>query len=447
MILDEIVAKRKEFYKEKEKEISLDNLLVQIGSIKKEHKLYELCKEKNFILFTECKKASPSKGIISNDYPYLEIAKAYEKAGTDVISCLTEPNYFLGSDEHFKEIRKNVNCLMLRKDFIFSSYQIFESKVMGADVILLICAILTEEELKAYLCLTENLGMCALVEAHDEDEINKAIRCGAKVIGVNNRNLKDFSVDFTNALNLRKKYPNIYMISESGVKTPKDINILKKAGLNGALVGEALMKAPNPYLELLEYRKASSIPKIKFCGMRRKEDIDAVNILKPDFVGFVFAEKSKRKLTIAQAARLKKNLSEDIVAIGVFLNQPINMIVEACEKGIIDIVQLHGNEDDNYIKELKSRVDNEVISVYRKSKYAESVMYDSKNPGQGIKATYYNRAKKTPVFLAGGIDINNIDEIKLLNPYAIDMSTSIETDGFKDFNKMEEIIKKVRNYE
>ena len=179
---------------------------------------------------------------------------------------------------------------MLRKDFIFSKYQIAESKLLGADVILLICAILTDSELKEFLSFAESLGMSALVETHDEDEIKRAISVGAKVIGVNNRNLKDFKVDFLNALNLRKKYPDIYMISESGVKTPKDINLLKKAHLNGALVGEALMTSKNPYKELLEYRKASIIPKIKFCGMKRKEDILAVNKLKPDFVGFVFAE-------------------------------------------------------------------------------------------------------------------------------------------------------------
>ena len=209
MILDEIVAERKKYYLKKEKEVSIDELLAKIGPINNEHKLYDLCKEKDFILFTECKKASPSKGIISDAYPYLDIAKAYEKGGCDVISCLTEPNYFLGSDEHFKEIRKNVKSLMLRKDFIFSKYQIAESKLLGADVILLICAILTDNELKEFLSFAESLGMSALVETHDEEEIIRAISVGAKVIGVNNRNLKDFKVDFLNALNLRKKYPDI----------------------------------------------------------------------------------------------------------------------------------------------------------------------------------------------------------------------------------------------
>ncbi len=447
MILDEIVSKRKIYYESKEKEIPMEKLLEKIGNVNKEYKLYDLCNKKDFIFFTECKKASPSKGLISKDYPYLDIAKSYEKAGTDVISCLTEPDYFLGRDEHFVKIRKNVKALMLRKDFIFSKYQIYESKLLGADVILLICAILNDFELKELLDLCHELGMCALVETHDEEEIKRAISVGAKVIGVNNRNLKDFKVDFLNALNLRKKYPDIYMISESGVKSASDIKILHDAGLNGALIGEALMKSENPYLELLKYRKAAIAPKIKFCGIRRKEDIDYVNYLKPDFIGFVFAEKSKRRLTLNQAERLKKGLSEDIITIGVFKNQPIELIVEAAKRGIIDIIQLHGDEDDEYIKKIKEQIDNEIISVYRTSKYAEYVMYDSKEPGKGIRTTYYNRCKKKPVFLAGGINIDNIDDIILLNPYAIDISTGIETDGFKDYEKMEQIIKKVRNYE
>ena len=446
MILDEIVAKRKIDYQNLEKKIPLDELKKDI-IVEKEYKLYDLCKKKDFIFFTECKKASPSKGIISNDYPYVEIAKKYEEAGCDVISCLTEPNYFLGSNEHFINIRKNVNSLMLRKDFIFSEYQIYESKKIGADVVLLICSILNDEELKKYLDLVHELGMCALVEAHDEEEIKRAINVGAKVIGVNNRNLKDFSVDFENALSLRKKYPDVYMISESGVKTIEEVKKIKRAGLNGALIGEALMKSNNPYDELLKYRKASAMPKIKFCGIRRKEDIEYVNKLLPDYIGFVFAKCSRRRLTMTEALRLKKNLDPRIRVIGVFQNQNISFISKIVKNGTIDIIQLHGDEDDEYIKKLKEELDIEVISVYRCSKYAEYVMYDSKEPGQGIKATYRNKTKNKPFFLAGGINISNIDDILLLNPYAIDISTGIETDGCKDYQKMEQIIKRVRDYE
>lgn len=446
MILDEIVNKRKEDYKKIMNEVPLDELKKDI-IVEKEYKLYDLCKKRDFIFFTECKKASPSKGIISNDYPYLEIAKKYNEAGCDVISCLTEPNYFLGSNEHFINIRKNVDSLMLRKDFIFNEYQIYESKKIGADVVLLICSILNDDELQRYLDLVHELGMCALVEAHDEEEIKRAINVGAKVIGVNNRNLKDFSVDFENALSLRKKYPDIYMISESGVKSIEEIKKIKRAGLNGALIGEALMKADDPYLELLKYRRAIAMPKIKFCGIRRKEDIEYVNKLLPEYIGFVFVKTSKRKITMTEALRLKKNLDPSIRVIGVFQNQSVNFIAKIVKNGAIDIVQLHGDEDDDFIKELKEEVDIEVISVYRSSKYAEYVMYDSKEPGQGIKATYRNMAKNKPYFLAGGINITNIDDILLLNPYAIDISTGVEVDGCKDYKKMEEIIKKVRDYE
>ena len=443
MILDEILEKRKANYQLIENDYPLDKLIEDV----KNYKFYDLFKRKNFIFITECKKASPSKGIISEDYPYLEIAKKYEEAGSDVISCLTEPNYFLGSVEHFKNIRKHTKCLMLRKDFIFSEYQIYESKKIGADVILLICSILTECQLKDFIDLTHSLGMCALVEAHDEKEIDMAIRCGAKVVGVNNRNLKDFTVDFENALNLRKKYPDIYMISESGVKTIEEVKKIKRAGLNGALIGEALMKSEDPYNELLKYRKASAMPKIKFCGIRRKEDIDYVNKLLPDYIGFVFVKSSRRKVTLTEALKLKKHLDPSIRVIGVFQNQSISFISKIVKAGAIDIVQLHGDEDDEYVRTLKDLLDIEVISVYRSSKYAEYVMYDSKEPGKGIKATYRNKAKTKPYFLAGGINITNIEDILLLNPYAIDISTGVEKDGVKDYNKMEEIIKKVRDYE
>ncbi len=443
MILDEILAKRKIDYIEIEKELSLEDIKKLVKPSNK-HKFYDLCKTKDFIYICECKKASPSKGIISEDYNYLDISKKYEKANADVISCLTEPNYFLGNNNHFKNIRNNVKTLMLRKDFIFNEYQIYESKLLGADVILLIVAILDFDSLKNYIKIAEEIGLSVLVECHNEDEIDLAIKANAKVIGVNNRNLKDFSVDFNNALKLRKKYPNLYIISESGVKNKEDILKLKQAKLNGCLVGEALMRSDDPYKTLIDFMKEPT--KIKICGLKRDEDIEYANILKPDFIGFVFA-KSKRRITLKKAMKLKSQLNQDILTIGVFQNQPIDFIVEACNSGIIDIIQLHGDEDDNYIKELKERVENEIISVYRTSKYAEYVMYDGKNPGSGITTIYRNTSKSKPVFLAGGININNVDEYLKMKPYAIDISTGVETDGIKDFNKMKEIIQRVRNYE
>ncbi len=207
----------------------------------------------------EVKKASPSKGIIAEDFPYLEIAREYEAAGADCISCLTEPQWFMGSDQIFLDIRRAVGTPMIRKDFTVSEYQIYQARLMGADAILLICALMDTAQLKAYLELTHELGMVALVETHDQKEIEQALEVGARIIGVNNRNLKDFSVDFSNAERLRNLIPDdcIY-VAESGVKNAEDIATIAAMGANATLVGEALMRSTNKKEKLAEFRTAAN---------------------------------------------------------------------------------------------------------------------------------------------------------------------------------------------
>lgn len=205
----------------------------------------------------EVKKASPSKGIIAADFPYLDIASAYEQAGADCISCLTEPKWFLGSDQIFTDIRSHVRTPMIRKDFTVDEYQIYQAKQMGADAVLLICAILDTPVIARYLELCETLGMSALVEAHDETEIRSAVSAGAEMIGVNNRNLKDFSVDFSNAARLRDLIPpdRLY-IAESGVKSIADISALRHIGADAVLMGEVLMRASDRAALLSQMREA-----------------------------------------------------------------------------------------------------------------------------------------------------------------------------------------------
>lgn len=201
----------------------------------------------------EIKRASPSKGMISQDFPYMKIAGAYERAGADCISCLTEPEYFLGSDRIFREIRSAVSLPMLRKDFTVSAYQLDQARLMGANAALLIVSLLDESTLAAYLERCEELGIAALVETHDEEEIRRAVSAGAKIIGVNNRNLKDFSVDFDNAARLRDRIPaGCVYVAESGVKTPADVERLQQIGADAALVGETLMRANDP-AEMLRF--------------------------------------------------------------------------------------------------------------------------------------------------------------------------------------------------
>lgn len=192
----------------------------------------------------EVKKASPSKGVIAQDFPYLEIAREYEKAGAAAISCLTEPKYFQGKDTYLKEITENVSIPVLRKDFTIDEYMIYEAKTLGASVVLLICALLDTETLKRYIKVADRLGLSALVEVHDEEEMQSAIKAGARVIGVNNRNLKDFTVDIGNSIRLRTLSPeNVLFVAESGIKTAEDIEKLREAKVNGVLIGETLMRS------------------------------------------------------------------------------------------------------------------------------------------------------------------------------------------------------------
>lgn len=209
----------------------------------------------NFIC--EVKKASPSKGIIAEEFPYTDIAAEYEKAGAACISCLTEPEYFKGSDKYLADIKDKVNIPVLRKDFTVDDYMIYQAKTLDADCVLLICSLLDEHTLKNYISICDSLGMSALVEAHDEKEIKMAVNSGARIIGVNNRNLKNFQVDIHNSEYLRKFVPdNILFVAESGIKTNEDIRVLRNANVNGVLIGETLMKSSDKKA-MLNYLKGN----------------------------------------------------------------------------------------------------------------------------------------------------------------------------------------------
>lgn len=211
----------------------------------------EAASEHDIAFICEVKKASPSKGVIAEDFPYVEIAKDYQAAGADAISVLTEPEFFLGANEYLTEIKKNVSIPIIRKDFIIDESQIYEASLIGADAILLICSILSTDQLAAYLKIADTLGLSTLVEAHDEVEVNQALTAGARIIGVNNRNLKTFAVDINNSIRLRRLVPpEIIFVSESGIKTADDIKFLYVNGTNAVLIGETLMRCGDKKAEL-----------------------------------------------------------------------------------------------------------------------------------------------------------------------------------------------------
>ena len=236
--------------------ISLEEIKQQALAMPKGDFAFENALKKPGISFIcECKKASPSKGLIAPDFPYLQIAKEYEAAGADCISVLTEPKWFLGSDAYLKEIARAVNIPCLRKDFTVDEYMIYEAKVLGASAVLLICSILTEEDLREYLYLCDELGLSALVEAHDSNEVEMGLGEGARIIGVNNRNLRDFTVDPTNCLRLREIVGDrALFVAESGVKTHEDVVKLTKERCDAVLIGESMMRSEDKVTFLKELR-------------------------------------------------------------------------------------------------------------------------------------------------------------------------------------------------
>lgn len=255
-ILDELSQYARERTEKAKQNISAEEIRWEAEVLPKGNFSFEKALKKGDIAFIcECKKASPSKGIIAENFPYLDIAREYEKAGADCISVLTEPKWFLGDNRYLKEIAENVSIPCLRKDFTVDEYMIYEARVLGASAVLLICAILEGEQIKEYINICDSLGLSAVVEAHDEAEIEIALEAGARIIGVNNRNLKDFSVDTDNSTRLRQMIPkDVIFVAESGIKTAEDVKKLRNSGVNAVLIGETLMRAEDKTKALRELK-------------------------------------------------------------------------------------------------------------------------------------------------------------------------------------------------
>lgn len=256
-ILDEIAAKTRERIAEVKKRVPLTEVRRNAELLPVEHvfPFEQALQQPGMSFICEVKKASPSKGVIASHFPYMGIAREYEEAGAAAISCLTEPYYFQGADRYLEEIAASVSIPVLRKDFTIDAYMIYEAKLLGASAVLLICAILDDGELKEYTALARELGLSALVEAHTEEEVWRALNSQPAVIGVNNRDLKTFQVDVSTSIRLRRMVPEEYLyISESGIRTPEDIAALEECGVNGVLIGEKLMCSPDKKQMIMELK-------------------------------------------------------------------------------------------------------------------------------------------------------------------------------------------------
>ena len=441
-------------------------------------------RQQDFNFICEVKKASPSKGIIAEHFPYLDIAKEYEVAGAAAISVLTEPDFFKGDKKYLQEIASIVKIPVLRKDFIIDEYQIYQAKVWGASAILLICACLDVPTLTKFRELADSLGLSSLVEAHDEHEVQMAIDCGARIIGVNNRNLKDFTVDVQNSVRLRNLVQDdVIFVSESGLETPEDIQVLRDNNIGVALMGETFMRSPNKVEKLAYlYGPTYYTPKVKMCGISKVETIPAVVEAKPDYMGLVFAP-SKRQVTVDQAKTLVEELhkqyasrynsgagqsnddveqsnNDEIKTVGVFVNETLETLVKIATEVNLDAVQLHGDEDEAFIQSLKERTNVEVWKAVQIRSAADAEAWIDSSADMLLFDAYHKDERggtgevfdwscldefERPFMLAGGIDSTNVARaIRTVRPYGIDISSGIETDGVKDDEKITAFTKLVR---
>ena len=443
-------------------------------------------RQQDFNFICEVKKASPSKGIIAEHFPYLDIAKEYEVAGAAAISVLTEPDFFKGDKKYLQEIASTVKIPVLRKDFIIDEYQIYQAKVWGASAILLICACLDVPTLTKFRELADSLGLSSLVEAHDEHEVQMAIDCGARIIGVNNRNLKDFTVDVQNSVRLRNLVQDdVIFVSESGLETPEDIQVLRDNNIGVALMGETFMRSPNKVEKLAYlYGPTYYTPKIKMCGISKVETIPAIVDAKPDYMGLVFAP-SKRQVTVEQAKTLVEELykqnvvgnnseaeqtesvtsldtasSETIKTVGVFVNETVENLLKIAEEVKLDVIQLHGDEDESFIQILKEQSNVEVWKAVQVRSAADAEKWIDSSADMLLFDAYHKDERggtgevfdwsaldefERPFMLAGGIDSTNVARaIRTVRPYGIDISSGIETEGVKDNEKMKAFTNIVR---
>ena len=519
MILDKIVAATEKRVYDAKDNLPLSELQQQVERmpITKDFPFELALQELDFNFICEVKKASPSKGIIAEDFPYLEIAKEYEMVGAAAISVLTEPDFFLGSPQYLQEIAEAVQIPVLRKDFIIDEYQIYEAKLWGASAILLIAAILDDETMARFHKLADSLGLSCLVEAHDETEVLRAVNIGARIIGVNNRNLKDFTVDVNNSIRLRKLVDDsVIFVSESGLGTAADIQRLRDNKIHAALMGESFMRSKDKVAKLAELygpirpkysihnnterdrfgtedtsnievpsaptvdeaTQSSYEVKVKFCGITQEDTVPVLLETQPDYVGFVFAP-SKRQVTVEQAQSITKSLQDSVnptsgnkccSRVGVFVNETIRTIVEIAKAVPLSVVQLHGDETVTYIETLRIQLQEEqleFIEIWKAIQVQgkEDILPWKQAPIDGLVVDAYSKEERggtgktidwsllddvqVPYYLAGGIGLHNVARaIRRLQPYGLDMSSSLETNGQKDVKKiksMAQIIKTVTN--
>ncbi|GCF08047.1 bifunctional indole-3-glycerol-phosphate synthase TrpC/phosphoribosylanthranilate isomerase TrpF [Dictyobacter arantiisoli] len=424
-------------------------------------------------LIAEVKRASPSKGLLAPDLDPVATALLYEQHGAAMISVLTEPHFFLGSPEYLTAIKHAVSIPVLRKDFIIDDYQVYEARAWGADAILLICAILDDEQLRHLLHLAHSLRMRALVEVHSRAEAQRAVDAGAMIIGVNSRDLVTFKMNPYLIREIRQMLPaNRIIVAESGIHSPADVRRLARYDVQAMLVGESLVVSPDmPGQIRMLLHGANRTTQVKICGLRDAEHIDAAIEAGADMLGFIFHAPSQRYIaperipSLLAASNHYAHIDEGQVLpdlVGVFVNKEAAYINDVAEQAGLHYIQLHGTETPEFCQQIKRPV-IKALSLTDKADLHQLADYqavtwrlliDTPTPewgGSGRTSDWdlaYRAAQQEKILLAGGLTVGNVaDAIQQVHPWGLDVSSGVETDKRKDVQKIHAFLQQVRQSE
>lgn len=464
-ILEQIVARTRSDLQQRTRELPLSEMQERarrqppprdaLAALRAHHSVH---------VIAEVKRASPSKGLLAPDFDPVGLARTYEAGGASLISVLTEPHFFLGAPAYLTAIKRSVGLPVLCKDFIFDEYQVYEARYWGADLILLICALLENEDLQRLLALTHQLGMHALVETHSAAEVSRAVALGAQIIGVNSRDLQTFEMHPGLLRNLRRLIPaDRVLVAESGIHNAADARRLARYDIQAMLVGEALVTSGDPPGQLARLlHGANASIQAKICGLRTAGQIQTAVAAGADLFGLVFYPPSHRTVTVDQAHDLVQSLGElrpRVEAVGLFVNEEADVINRTALEADLDVIQLHGDESPEFCQLIHRPVIKAIpmhdasdfgkLQAYRDSTWR--LLLDTPTPGRGGSGLTHDWslaracAHGRQVFLAGGLHPCNVAEAILqVRPWGVDVSSGVETERTKDEQKIRAFLQEVR---
>ena len=467
MFLDRIVAQTRIDLEQRKRERSLEEMMRLAVAQPPPRDLLETIPpggSTQVRLIAEVKRASPSKGLLAPHLDPVALARTYEANGAAAISVLTEPHFFLGSPEYLTAIKQAVNIPVLRKDFIVDEYQVYEARAWGADAILLICAILDDQQLRHLLKVAHDQRMRCLVEVHNAGETRRAVAAGAVVIGINSRDLVTFQMHPSLIRELRQLIPpGRVVVAESGIHTAADARRLARYDVQAMLVGESLVKSNDVAAQVHSLLQgANESVQVKICGLRTQKHLNAAIDAGADMLGFVFYEPSHRYIEPPQVAALLQSSPEQSLPdlVGVFVNKDADFINDVAEEVGLHFVQLHGHESPEFCQRIKrpvlkalhlhTREDKGMIKAYRET--AWRILLDTPTPAWGGTGVTHDWslarsvAQEIPIMLAGGLTPENaIEAISQVRPWGVDVSSGVETNKHKDVTKIRTFIENVRN--